>query len=167
MLTTEQYLNLINQRGIEGKPLERVYGNMVKQTDLFINAYGKLYSNRGAMTPGVDGDTVDGFSIKKVKELIQQLKDRTFRWKPVRRTYIPKGGGKKRPLGIPTWKDKVVQEAIRVILEAYYEPQFSDMSHGFRLERSCHTALGDIKHWRGTTWFIEGDIKGCFDNELI
>ena len=164
MLTTEQYLNLINRRGLAGKPLKRVYGNMVKQIDLFINAYGKLYANRGAMTPGVDGDTVDGFSLKKVEGLIQELKDRTFRWTPVRRTYRPKGNGKQRPLGIPTWKDKVVQEVIRVILEAYYEPQFSDMSHGFRPNRSCHTALGDIKYWRGTTWFIEGDIKGCFDS---
>ncbi len=124
---------------------------MVKQTDLFINAYGKLYANRGAMTPGVDGKTVDGFSLKKVEGLIQELKERTFRWTPVRRTYIPKGSGKRRPLGIPTWKDKVVQEVIRVILEAYYEPQFSDRSHGFRPNRSCHTALGDIKYWRGTT----------------
>ena len=113
MLTTEQYLNLINQRSLAGKPLKRVYGNMVKQTDLFINAYGKLYANRGAMTPGVDGDTVDGFSLKKVEGLIQELKDRTFRWTPVRRTYRPKGNGKQRPLGIPTWKDKVVQERKR------------------------------------------------------
>lgn len=164
MLTTEQYLNLINQRGTAGKPLTRVYGNMLKHPELFANAYGKLYKNSGAMTPGVDGETVDGTSLEKIQQLIQDLRDRTFRWTPVRRHYIDKGGGKKRPLGIPTWRDKLVQEVIRTILEAYYEPQFSDQSHGFRPRKGCHTALVECSKYTGTTWIIEGDIKGCFDH---
>jgi group II intron reverse transcriptase/maturase len=136
---------------------------MLKHPELFVNAYGKLYKNSGAMTPGVDGETVDGTSLEKIQRLIQDLRDRTFRWTPVRRHNIDKGGGKKRPLGIPTWRDKLVQEVIRTILEAYYEPQFSDQSHGFRPRKGCHTALVECSKYTGTTWIIEGDIKGCFD----
>ncbi len=164
MLTTEQYLNLINQRGQAGKPIQRVYGNMVKQIDLFVNAYGKLYKNRGALTPGIDGESVDGTSYEQLDKLREKLKNRTFRWTPVRRLNIPKANGKTRPLGIPKWQDKVVQEVIRVILEAYYEPQFSDHSHGFRPHRGCHTALEACSKGTGTKWIIEGDIKGCFDH---
>ncbi len=133
--------------------------------DLFINAYGKLYSNKGAMTPGVEGETVDGTSLAKLALLIEELRTRQFTWTPVRRTYITKKDGKqKRPLGIATWKDKVAQEVIRVILEAYYEPQFSSLSHGYRPEKGCHTALAEVFRWRGTKWYVEGDIRGCFND---
>jgi retron-type reverse transcriptase len=133
--------------------------------DLFLHAYGKLYSNNGSMTQGVDGDEgMDGMSLERIHSLIAELRDGTFHWKPSRRVYIPKGNGQKRPIGIPSWKDKLVQEVIRLILEAYYEPQFSDLSHGFRPNRSCHTALEEVMKWKGTRWWIEGDIKGCFDN---
>jgi len=118
-----------------------------------------------AMTKGTDDETVDGMSMEKVAGIIEQLKYERYRWTPVRRIYIPKKDGKQRPLGIPTWTDKLLQEVVRSILEAYYEPQFSPTSHGFRPERGCHTALKDIFHaWKGTKWFIEGDIKGYFDN---
>jgi len=106
---------------------------------------------------------VDGMSLKKIFEIIELLKQERFCWTPVRRTYIPKKNGKKRPLGLPTWTDKLVQEVLRSLLEAYYEPQFSEASHGFRPQRGCHTALSEIRTWRGTHWFIEGDIKACFD----
>jgi len=129
-------------------------------------AYGKLYANQGATTAGTDPkDTVDGMSMERIEEILRQLHEGTYQWKPVRRVEIPKANGKKRPLGIPTWSDKLLQEVMRMVLEAYYEPRFSKYSHGFRPNRSCHTALKQIHHsWKGTKWFIEGDIKGCFDN---
>src|SRR5208337_239780 len=109
------------------------------------------------------GQTVDGMSLKRISRLVDLLRTEQFRWTPVRRTYIPKKDGSKRPLGIPSWEDKMLQELIRMLLEAYYEPRFSDHSHGFRPKRGCHTALREIYYnWRGTAWFIEGDIRGCF-----
>jgi retron-type reverse transcriptase len=109
-------------------------------------------------------ETVDGMSLKKIFEIIELLKQEQFHWTAVRRTYIPKKNRKSRPLGLPTWTDKLVQEVLRSLLEAYYEPQFSEASHGFRPQRGCHTALSEIRAgWRGIHWFIEGDIKACFD----
>ncbi|MCD8145150.1 MAG: hypothetical protein LUD79_07440 [Oscillospiraceae bacterium] len=128
-------------------------------------AYQKLYANRGTSTKGVDNDTADGFSGAYVSALIQELKEGTYRAKPVRREYIAKKNGKMRPLGIPSFRDKLLQEAVRMILEAIYEPVFNSKSHGFRPGKSCHTALRQISAgFTGITWFIEGDIKGCFDN---
>lgn len=163
MLKAEDYISLVRQRGSEGKTLERVFRNMLNP-ELFRNAYGKLYQNKGSMTPGVDDDTPDGMSLTKIDALIEEVRTGKFRWSPNRRVYIEKGGGKTRPLGLPTWKNKLVQEVMRVILEAYYEPQFSTHSHGFRPKRGCHTALKEISQWGGVKWFVEGDIKGCFDN---
>jgi group II intron reverse transcriptase/maturase len=115
------------------------------------------------MTEGVTEETVEGMSQEKIERTIKALRDGTFQWKPVRRVSIPKKDGKKRPLGLPDWPSKLVQEVIRLLLNAYYEPQFSEHSHGFRPGRGCHTALRDIKKWDGTTWFIEGDVSKCFD----
>jgi group II intron reverse transcriptase/maturase len=116
------------------------------------------------MTPGVTPETVDGMSLAKIGNIIKALRQERYRWTPVRRTYIPKSNGRRRGLGMPTWSDKLLQEAIRQLLEAYYEPQFSIHSHGFRPGRGCHTALQEITgHWRGVKWFIEGDICVCFD----
>ncbi|HKF35896.1 MAG TPA: reverse transcriptase domain-containing protein [Ktedonobacteraceae bacterium] len=163
MRTAETILGLIRERGKRGLPLERVY-KLLFNKDLFLMAYGKIYRNRGAMTHGVSDETPDGMSLKKIDAIIQALRSERYQWLPARRTYIPKKNGKKRPLGMPVWSDKLVQEVIRLILEAYYEPQFSDHSHGFRPERGCHTALREIYYqWIGTTWFIEGDIAQCFD----
>jgi len=157
------YLELIRERGKKGLPLERVYRQLFNR-DLFLMAYGKIYQNKGAMTHGVTEETPDGMSLEKIQTLLERLRYERYDWLPARRVYIPKKDGKKRPLGMPVWSDKLVQEVIRLILEAYYEPQFSDHSHGFRPQRSCTTALREIHYnWPGTTWFIEGDISKCFD----
>ena len=133
--------------------------------DIYYIAYQKLYANKGAATKGTDNDTADGFGKKYIESLITDLSNGTYIPKPVRREYIRKPNGKKRPLGIPSFRDKLLQEVIRRFLEAIYEPQFSDCSHGFRPNRSCHTALKQARcYFVGAKWFIEGDIKGCFDN---
>lgn len=142
----------------------RLYRYLLRE-DIYYAAYQKLYANKGATTKGSDDDTADGFSEQYVQQLIQELRDGSYRAKPVRREYIAKRNGKKRPLGIPSFRDKLLQEAVRMILEAIYEPTFDNRSHGFRPKRSCHTALRQISSdFTGVIWFIEGDIKGCFDN---
>lgn len=142
----------------------RLYRYLLRP-DIYFIAYQHLYSNKGAGTKGVNDDTADGFSEQYVTAIIEALRTGSYEPKPVRRTYIQKKNGKLRPLGLSVFADKLVQEAIRMILEAIYEPIFSIYSHGFRPGRSCHTALAMIKHeFTGAKWFIEGDIKGCFDN---
>ena len=164
MRNAETVLSVIRDRGNRGLPLDDVYRQLFNP-DLYLLAYSRIYKNAGAMTKGVTEETADGMSIKKIENLIEEIRYERFRWTPVRRINIPKKNGKTRPLGIPTWKDKLVQEVVRLMLEAYYEPQFSDSSHGFRPKRGCHTALTIIdRTWQGTKWFIEGDIRGCFDN---
>ena len=163
MRTANTILELIKERGKKGLPLERVY-RLLFNRDLYLKAYGKIYRNKGAMTHGVTEETPDDMSLAKIEAIIEALRYERYQWLPARRTYIPKKNGGKRPLGMPVWSDKLVQEVLRLILEAYFEPQFSDHSHGFRPERGCHTALREIyRAWRGTTWFIEGDISHCFD----
>ena len=165
MQKADVVLSAIRKRGTEGKPLQRVYRQLFNRK-LYLLAYGRIYRNAGATTPGPDSETVDGMSLERIEKIINLLRHERYDWKPVRRIYIEKKKSiKKRPLGIPGWSDKLVQEVIRLILEAYYEPQFSTRSHGFRPNRGCSTALKEIHHtWVGTKWFIEGDIKGCFDN---
>ena len=164
MQDAETVLNVIRERGERGLPLENIY-RLLYNRNLYLRAYGRLYSNQGAMTKGTTAETVDGMSLAKIDRIIDALRYERFRWTPVRRVNIPKPNGKTRPLGIPTWTDKLLQEVIRMILEAYYEPQFSDRSHGFRPDRGCHSALSNVtNHWTGVRWFVEGDIKGCFDN---
>lgn len=164
MRNAETYLAIVRSRGERGLSIDDLYRQLYNP-EFFLQAYGKIYRNQGAMTAGVTDETVDGMSLKKIQGIIDALRFERYRWTPVRRTYIPKKNGRLRPLGMPTWSDKLLQEVIRMLLDAYYEPQFSDRSHGFRPGRGCHTALSEIYyHWRGTVWFIEGDIRGCFDN---
>jgi group II intron reverse transcriptase/maturase len=164
MRSAEAVLAIIRDRGTRRLPLERVH-NLLYNQDLYLRAYARLYPNQGAMTKGSTPETVDGMSLVKIERVITALRERTFRWTPVRRVYIEKKNStKKRPLGIPTWTDKLVQEVMRSILESYYEPQFSKHSHGFRPNHGCHTALQEIQTaWAGTKWFIEGDIAKYFD----
>jgi group II intron reverse transcriptase/maturase len=165
MRSAETVLGIIHNRGRRGLPLEDVYRQLFNP-ELFLLAYGRISRNAGAMTPGVTAETVDGMSLAKIGRIIDALRHERYRWAPVRRVYIEKKGSvKKRPLGVPTWSDKLLQEVMRLILEAYYEPQFSPASHGFRPARGCHTALDEIYHrWVGTKWFVEGDIARCFDS---
>ncbi len=165
MRNAETVLGIIHERGRQGLLLEDVYRQLFNP-DLFLHAYGKIYRNTGSMTPGVTDETVDGMSKAKIDAMINDLRYERYHWMPVRRVYIEKKNSlKKRPLGIPTWKDKLLQEVIRLILEAYYEPQFSSTSHGFRPGHGCHTALSEIySKWVGTKWFVEGDIAQCFDS---
>ncbi len=132
--------------------------------ELWMMAYEKIAPKPGNMTPGTDGKTIDGTGLKLIQEMIGELKTSTYVPKPTRRVYIPKANGKQRPLGIPSFRDKLLQTVVQFILEAIYEPIFSDASHGFRPERSCHTALEEVKRMNGTRWWLEGDIKGCFDH---
>src|ERR1700746_3134075 len=163
MQDAETVLDVLRERGSRGLPLERLYRQLFNP-QLYLLAYGRLYSNHGAVTPGVDGETVDGMSQTKIARIIDALRHERYRSTPVKRVYIPKKNGKMRPLGLPSWSDKLVGEVIRLLLEAYYEPQFSGRSHGFRSSRGCHTALSEVAvNWTGTTWFIEGDIARCFD----
>ena len=162
MRNAETVLGVLRERGRRRWPLERIY-RLLFNPELYLLAYGRIYSNKGAMTPGVTGETADGMSMEKMERIIDALRHERYRFSPVRRVYIPKKNGKLRPLGMPTWLDKLLGEVIRLLLEAYYEPQFSDYSHGFRPSRGCHTALRDVAEtWTGTTWFIEGDISDCF-----
>ncbi|MDP9185060.1 MAG: reverse transcriptase domain-containing protein [Actinomycetota bacterium] len=162
MQNAETVLGVLRERGRRGLPLEELYRQLFNP-QMYLLAYGRVYSNKGAMTPGVTGETADGMSMGKIGRIIDAMRHERYRFSPVRRVYIPKKNGKKRPLGLPTWSDKLVGEVIRLLLEAYYEPQFSGRSHGFRPGRGCHTALTEVADvWTGTTWFIEADISDCF-----
>jgi len=142
---------------------ERLYRNLYNP-DFYLLAYQNIYANKGAMTPGIDGLTLDGYGMERVNRIIESLKNHTYQPSPARRSYIPKKNGKLRPLGILSADDKLVQEVVRMMLESIYEPTFSNFSHGFRPKRSCHTALLQIQHnFTAVKWFVEGDIKACFD----
>lgn len=143
---------------------KRLYRNLYNP-EFFLDAYDKIYAKEGNMTKGTDGKTIDGMSLERINNIIESLKDLSYKPKSAKRRYIQKKNGGQRPLGIPSIDDKLVQEVVRKILESIYEKSFSDSSHGFRPNRSCHTALIQIsKTFTGTKWFIEGDIKGFFDN---
>jgi group II intron reverse transcriptase/maturase len=163
-------LSVLRERGRKGLPLTQLYRQMFNK-NLYLLAYGNIYSNQGAMTPGASEETADGMSEGKIDQIIELMRYERYRFSPARRAYIPKKNGKLRPLGMPSWSDKLAGEVVRLLLEAYYEPRFSDRSHGFRKGRGCHTALREIRNtWVGTTWFIEGDISDCFgslDHEIM
>jgi group II intron reverse transcriptase/maturase len=164
MQSAETVLGVLRERGRRGLPCNELYRQLFNP-QLYLLAHGRIYSNHGAMTAGVTQETADGMSLEKIGAIIEAMRHERYRFSPARRTYIPKKNGKLRPLGMPTWSDKLVGEVVRLLLEAYYEPTFSDRSHGFRPGRGCHTALREVAdYWPGTTWFIEGDLTDCFGN---
>jgi group II intron reverse transcriptase/maturase len=162
MQNADHYLGILRERGRQGLPLKRVYRQLFNR-ELYLKAYGRIYCNAGAMTHGITDETADGMSLKKIDAIIEALRSERYHCKPARRVWIAKKNGKKRPLGVTVWSDKLVAEVVRMILSAYYDIQFSDHSHGFREERGCGTALRDIHHrWKASAWIIEGDISDCF-----
>ena len=165
MRNPERVLNsLMEHSKTSSYRFERLY-RILFNDEMFYVAYQRIYAKEGNMTEGSDGQSIDNMSLSRIEKLIASLKDESYQPQPSRRVYIPKKNGKVRPLGIPTFDDKLVQEVIRMILEAIYEGHFEYTSHGFRPNRSCHTALAQIqKSFSGAKWFIEGDIKGFFDN---
>lgn len=165
MRSPERVLNSLNEHCKDSSyKFERLYRILFNE-ELFYVAYQKIASNGGSTTKGSDGRSIDEMSLARIETLIASLKDESYQPHPSRRVHIPKKNGKTRPLGIPAFEDKLVQEVVRMILEAIYEGHFETTSHGFRPKRSCHTALLHIqKTFSGAKWFIEGDIKGFFDN---
>ena len=162
MQNADTVLGVLRERGRKGLPLDELYRQLFNP-QLYLLAYGRIYSNDGAMTPGVTRETVDGMSQGRIDRMIDAVRHERYRFSPARRVYIPKKNGKMRPLGMPSWSDKLVGEVIRLLLEAYYEPQFSGRSHGFHRGRGCHSALSEVAEtWTGTAWFIESDISDCF-----
>ena len=168
MQPTMEILARISKNSLANK--EEVFTKLYRyllRPDIYHVAYKNLYANKGAATKGVNNDTADGFSEAKIERIIKMLSDETYQPTPVRRTHIAKKNNpdKKRPLGIPTFTDKLVQEVLRMVLEAVYEPIFLNVSHGFRPGKGCHTAISSLRNeFTGVRWFVEGDIKGCFDN---
>ncbi|EEL96055.1 hypothetical protein bmyco0001_55570 [Bacillus mycoides DSM 2048] len=143
---------------------KRLYRNLYN-IEFYLLAYHKINAKEGSLTKGADGKTIDGVSIERIQNIIEELREQSYRPHPVKRVYISKAKQGKRPLGIPSFDDKLVQEVLRLILESIYEPQFLETSHGFRSQRSCHTAIIKIqRRFTGVKWFVEGDIKGFFDN---
>jgi group II intron reverse transcriptase/maturase len=165
MRNPQKVLNSLTEHSkVSSYKFERLY-RILFNAEMFYVAYERIYAKPGNMTAGSDGQTIDGMSLPRIEKLISSLKDETYQPQPSRRVYIPKKNRKKRPLGIPAFNDKLVQEVVRTVLEAIYEGSFNYCSHGFRPNRSCHTALAQVqKSFNGTKWFIEGDIKGFFDN---
>jgi len=163
-----QRLEVIRQLNAKREWVNQDLIRLLFKPDLYHVAYGKIKSEPGNMTAGTDGETLDGFSEDEINKLITEIKTGTYKPKPVRTVYIPKANGKLRKLGIPSVRDKIVQEILRMILEAIYDSPhgayFTEQSHGFRREHSTHTALKEVQgKWSGVTWLVEGDIKACFD----
>src|SRR5438876_10783408 len=161
--TVMRRLEALGDISKQGKCLNGLF-RLLEDRVLWYEAYANIYANKGAITPGVDEVTLDGFSEERVASIITRLKNGTYHFQPTRRVYIPKKNGKKRPLGISSGDDKLVQEVVRIILERIYEPVFETSSHGFRPGRSPHTALEQIgQEWTAVKWIIDMDIRSYFD----
>lgn len=166
LMLTETVMKRLEALGDISRQGKRMNGlfRLMENPILWYEAYANIYANHGALTKGTDQITMDGFSEERVASIITRLKNGTYRFQPTRRVYILKKNGKKRPLGIPSGDDKLVQEVVRLILERIYEPVFQNSSHGFRPGRSPHTALECIRQqWTAVKWIIDMDIQGYFD----
>ena len=159
MQSAEIVVEVLRARGRRGLPCERLYRQLFS-TELFLMAWGRIYANDGAMTPGINGETADGMSLAKIGRIIDALRHERYRFQPVKRVYIPKkSGSKMRPLGLPSWSDNLRRSGAHST-GSDYQPRFSGRSDGFGPGPGCHTALSEVANtWKGTTWFIEGDIS--------
>jgi RNA-directed DNA polymerase len=129
-------------------------------------AWTKVQANKGAA--GVDGQSVDRFAAKAevyLAELVTALREDSYRPQAVKRVEIPKDDGRTRPLGIPTVKDRIVQQAVRLVIEPIFESGFCDGSYGFRPERGCHDALREVDRLlkAGYTHVVDADLQSYFD----
>ena len=151
MQNAETVLDVLRERGRKGLPCDELYRQMFNKS-LYLLAYGRIYSNQGAMTPGACEETADGMSEAKIDQIVAAMRGERYRFAPMRRVYIPKKNGKLRPLGLPSSSDKLVGEVVRLLLEAYYEPMFSDHSHGFRkragLSHRAAEGAGNLDRYR-------------------
>ena len=166
---TLQRLECLRQLNTDKERVNTKLYRLLYKEELYLVAYERIKSAPGNLTPGSDGETIDGFSLKAIRQIIQEMRTERFQFKPVRTVYLPQPNGKMRKLGIPSTCDKIVQEVIHLILECIYDspsgPYFHETSHGFRPNRSCHTALREIRgKWSATNWFVEGDVQACFDH---
>src|SRR5919109_5255930 len=160
--TVMRRLAALGEISKQGKRINGLF-RLLENPILWHEAYANIYANEGAITKGIDEVTLDGFSQERVTAIITRLKNGTYRFKPTRRTYLPKKSGKKRPLGISSGDDKLVQEVVRIILERIYEPIFEESSHGFRPGHSPHTALQYLdRQGDAVKWWIDMDIRDYF-----
>ena len=161
--TVKKRLEALGDLSRQGKRINGLY-RLMESPELWLQAYAKVHANAGATTKGVDPVTMEGFAMERVEKIITLLKEHRYRFKPVRRVYIPKANGTSRPLGVPAGDDKLVREVVRALLERIYEPVFSDASHGFRPQRSCHTARRHMRRtWSGVVWLVDLDIQSFYD----
>jgi group II intron reverse transcriptase/maturase len=144
---------------------------ILRSDDIWIAAYEKLKGNKGALTPGSTSETMDGMSLQRLKRLKDKVLSEEYKFQAVKLILIPRPDGRKRPLGLPTANDKIVQEVMRIILEAIYEPVFSNFSFGFRTGLGCHDALNHVeKRFRWVNHVIEGDIQEAYptiDHQIL
>lgn len=128
-------------------------------------AWEQIRRNKGSKTPGVNNTVAVNVDLALIEKLRRELEAGTYPPSPVRRGQIPKANGKQRPLGISNLEDRIVQQALRMLLEPIFEADFLSCSHGFRKGRSTHTALRDVAiGYAGASWIVEGDIESCYDS---
>ena len=160
--------NIAHRSTLEPDAIFSDLHNLVNNTDLLFEAWGRIKNNKGAFTQGTNLTTADNINNTLIYKISEKIKTKTYKFAPVTRKYIPKPGKKEpRPLGIPNLEDRIVQQAIRMVLECIYEPVFerSNTNFGFRPGLGCHNAIAKIQaEGSGKVYAIEGDIKGAYDN---
>ncbi|OOB79389.1 MAG: hypothetical protein BEN19_07695 [Epulopiscium sp. Nuni2H_MBin003] len=157
-------LDILTQNALkEDYKYNRLYRNLYNE-EFYYMAYNKISSTKDNMTEGSDNKTIGSMNKERIYKLIESIKDESYKPNPAKKIYIPKKNEDEKLLGLPSIDDKIIQEIIKNILQSIYEPQFSNNSHAFRPNRSCHTALMDISKNSEVKWYIKGDIKSFFDN---